>query len=445
MKTALALVAAVALAACSSPPAPVIDSFTADTNPLQAGATGTLRWTVRNADTLSIDQGVGTVTGKTSVTIKPTTTASYTLTAASKDQSNGVKRSVTVTIVKNPAIAYFTAVPSQVLANTPVTYSWSVNNATAVLFDNLPVTGNSVVQNATATATHTLAVTGLAGTTAPPPAQAVVRVVSPPTISSFSASPTSILQGSTALLSWTGNGLGYSLNDGAVDTNVGAQTHAKVSPAATTTYTLTARGPAGASVTRTQMVTVTPAGGTRTLSYADPVSLPAGAALALRQDASSTPGKVVLNVVTTQAVQANALAFSLALDGSKVALDALSGSDLSPGFTVNSAALNPGTAPSAAKASLRTGGPLANVLTLGIAQKPAGSGAAPGDASIASGTILCTVRLVPAANAGPGLVFPLTADAANPDPSDAYKPYQALLRGTATSSNKIAVGMLTMN
>jgi hypothetical protein len=318
MKTAFALAAAVALVAChSSSPAsaPVIDTFTADVNPLPAGATETLRWTVRNATTLSINQGVGDVTGKTSVTVNPVGFTSYTLTAANKDNPTGVTKTVTVTIGEAATIVYFTAVPSQVITGAPVTYSWSVNNAATVLLDNTPVTGNSVVRNATVTATHTLAVTGVPGSGAPPPAQAVVRVVSPPSISSFSASPSTIVQGSTSVLSWTSTGLGYSVNDGVRDTNVGAQTHATVSPAATTTYTLTARGPAGTSATQTQTVTVTPAGGTRTLSYTDPATIPAGALLALQKDASSTPGKVVLNLVTTQAVQANALAFGLALDG----------------------------------------------------------------------------------------------------------------------------------
>ena len=444
MKPALSLAAAVALAAChSSRPAPVIDSFTADTNPLPSGATETLRWTVRNADTLTLTPG-GDVTGKTSATSTPTTDVTYTLTAVNKDHPDGVKQTVKVTVAAAPAIVYFTAVPSQVLAGAPVKYSWSVTDAATVLLDNTPVTGTSVVRNATVTATHTLAVTGLAGATPPPPARAVVRVVSAPAISAFTATPSSIPQGSTAVLSWTADGLGYSLDDGAHATDVGAQTHATVSPSATTTYTLTARGPAGTSVARTQLVTVIPAGGTRTLSYADPGAVP-GAMLALQQDASTTPGRLVLNVVTTQALQANALAFGLALDGRKVALDALSGSDVSPGFSVNTAALDPGTSPFAAKASLRTDGPLANVLTFGIARKPAGSGMLTGDAPLSPGTVVCTIRLVPAASAAPGPVFPLSADAANPDPSDAYKPYKLLLRGTAASSTKLAVGTLTMN
>lgn len=437
--------AALAVTACpSKKAAPIIDAFTADTNPLPKGSTETLRWTVRNADKLTIDSGVGDVTGKTSTTVaqlSPSTT--YTLTATNADHPAGVTKTVTVKIVVNPAVVYFTATPSQVLAGMPVTYSWKVQNAVTVTLDGAGVTGNALVANATATATHLLAVTGAAGSTAPRPARTVVRIVAPPAISSFTATPASIAQGATTRLSWAGNGLGYSLDNGVGD--VGALTYAVVRPTTTTTYTLTARGPAGSSVTATQQVTVTPTPGTRTLSYADPAGLPAGASLALVKNAASTPTLLKLDVVTTQAVSANALAFGLALDGSKVALDAAAAGDTAPGFTVNASALNPGSTPAAAAASLRTAGPLANVLTFGIAQKPSGGGAVPGDTSIPSGSVLCTLRLMPVATAAPGPVFPFTADGANPDPSDPYKPYQVRLRGNSSSSTLIALGTLTLN
>ena len=59
----------------------VILSFTADTNVVIAGESVDLSWLTAGATRLSIDQGVGVVTGQNSVTVTPTQTTTYTLTA----------------------------------------------------------------------------------------------------------------------------------------------------------------------------------------------------------------------------------------------------------------------------------------------------------------------------------------------------------------------------
>ncbi|MEI6223853.1 MAG: hypothetical protein WCS72_03810 [Deltaproteobacteria bacterium] len=61
-------------------PVPVIASFTATPTTIARGASSTLAWSVTGATTLSIDNGIGTVTG-TSVVVTPTATTTYTLTA----------------------------------------------------------------------------------------------------------------------------------------------------------------------------------------------------------------------------------------------------------------------------------------------------------------------------------------------------------------------------
>ena len=345
-------------------------------------------------------------------------------------------------------ILSFSANPGQVTSGGQVTLAWSVKNAATVLIDGQAVTGTSKVVTPTKTTTYTLSVTGQGGTAAPAPVTATARVAALPTISAFSANPSTITQGQSTTLSWTASAdaLAFSLDNGVGPQ--GLRTSATVRPSATATYTLTATG-AGGSATRTAIVTVNPAAGTRALVYTDPATIPAGALLKLVKDSTSTSTKLVLKLVTTQATSASALAFAVALDGTKVALDAAAAGDVSPGFVVNTAALDPGT-PAAAKASLRTDGALANVLTFGISRKPAGGGALPGDAALASGTEVARFRLVIASGAGPGAVFPLAVDANHPDPSDAYKPYKALLRaGTAQSSSlpasTVALGTLALN
>ena len=78
------LAAALLMASCSSNsggggPAPVIASFTADAAIVAPGNSTTLRWSVTNATSLSIDHGVGPVSGA-SVVVTPVDTTTYTLT-----------------------------------------------------------------------------------------------------------------------------------------------------------------------------------------------------------------------------------------------------------------------------------------------------------------------------------------------------------------------------
>lgn len=79
------------------PTAPVINSFAANPQNITAGQSSTLSWNVSNATQLSINQGVGVVTG-TSKVVSPTATTTYTLTA-----TNGVgTTTATVTVGVSP-------------------------------------------------------------------------------------------------------------------------------------------------------------------------------------------------------------------------------------------------------------------------------------------------------------------------------------------------------
>src|SRR5207253_370348 len=60
--------------------APVITSFTSDAATVAPGQSTTLRWSVTNAISVSIDHGVGLVSG-TSMVVTPVDTTTYTLTA----------------------------------------------------------------------------------------------------------------------------------------------------------------------------------------------------------------------------------------------------------------------------------------------------------------------------------------------------------------------------
>ncbi|GAM99122.1 odd Oz/ten-m homolog 4 [alpha proteobacterium U9-1i] len=86
----------------------------------------------------------------------------------------------------------------------------------------------------------------------------VVRVSGAPSITSFSASPTTILQGASSTLTWaTTNATSASIDNGVGGVSPASGGSISVSPASTTTYTLTATGPAGQS-TAQATITVTP-------------------------------------------------------------------------------------------------------------------------------------------------------------------------------------------
>jgi sugar lactone lactonase YvrE len=74
---------------------PVISAFTATPATLSPGQSCTLAWTVANATSLSINQGLGAVTG-TSISVNPLVSTIYTLTAANANGSVNLSTTVTV-------------------------------------------------------------------------------------------------------------------------------------------------------------------------------------------------------------------------------------------------------------------------------------------------------------------------------------------------------------
>ncbi len=63
------------------PPPPVIESFTASASTIVSGATSVLSWTTVGADTVRIDQEIGSMRG-TVLQVQPTSSTTYTLTVA---------------------------------------------------------------------------------------------------------------------------------------------------------------------------------------------------------------------------------------------------------------------------------------------------------------------------------------------------------------------------
>jgi hypothetical protein len=86
------------IAGCSgTPPAvPIINSFSASPTTITAGESSTLSWSVTDAASVTIDNGVGTVALSGNTTVSPITTTTYTLTAT--NTAGSVTSTVTVTV-----------------------------------------------------------------------------------------------------------------------------------------------------------------------------------------------------------------------------------------------------------------------------------------------------------------------------------------------------------
>ena len=151
-----------------TPPAvPIINSFSADPSSITAGESSTLSWSVTDATSVTIDNGVGTVALSGTTTVSPITTIIYTLTAT--NSAGSVTASVTVTVGATPitpVINSFLANPSTITVGESSTLSWSVTDAASVTIDNaigsVALTGATAV-NPTTTTTYILTATNVAG------------------------------------------------------------------------------------------------------------------------------------------------------------------------------------------------------------------------------------------------------------------------------------------
>jgi len=234
-------------------PKPTISSFTAAPATIAAGQSTTLAWSVAGADSLSISPGIGAVTG-TSVTVSPSVTTTYTLTAKNLNGSVTKKTAVTVTVAP-PTIASFTATPDAIVAGQASTLAWSVAGADSLSIspDVGAVTGTSVSVSPAASTTYTLAATNAGGTVTQTVSLAVAAPTPPPVIHAFTASSSSVTQGQSLTLNWSvtdADSLSLSPAIGAV-----SGSSITVAPGVDTTYVLTASNNGG-TVTSSVSVTV---------------------------------------------------------------------------------------------------------------------------------------------------------------------------------------------
>jgi hypothetical protein len=233
--------------------APHITAFTVSPDLIPAGSSATLTASF-SGGTGVIDHAIGTATSGVGIVVSPTTTTAYLLTVTNA-AGDAVTATATVTVQSPPTISAFTATPATITQGGSATLAWTVSGATSLSLDNgigSVVGASSRLVTPVGTTSYTLTATNAYGTSI---RSTSVTVVPPPSISSFTATPTIVASGGTTQLSATfsgGNGL---VTPGNLPITTGtAITSAPIS--SNTTFTLTVTNAAGTQVTRTAAVTV---------------------------------------------------------------------------------------------------------------------------------------------------------------------------------------------
>ena len=180
---------------------PEILTFTADPETIETGQNTELSWEVENADSISIDNGIGTVDATGSTTVSPTESLTYTLTANGDGKEVSASVSVTVNI---PAPTVSISVSPKSIANgKSATLSWSSENASSCNISpdigDVALNGSLEVSPQTST-TYIISAQGL--NTDIVTASADLTVSGPPELS-VSSELISISKGESAQLSWT--------------------------------------------------------------------------------------------------------------------------------------------------------------------------------------------------------------------------------------------------
>jgi len=230
---------------------PQILRFEANPLSIAPGGQSTLSWTTSGATQVSISPNVGNVTANGSTTVQPSATTTYTLTATSAD-GKSVTAPVTITVAPAsiPQILTFVATPQNISPGQSTKLCWQVNGSTNITITNV---GSNLNTNDCATVTPPITTTyTLTATNSAGQIQGNVTVnVGTVQILSFTASPVySIVAAGAVTLSWTtANATSVVLIGGDISpTNLDPNGSFVVHPTSNETYTLTAYGPGGQTV-----------------------------------------------------------------------------------------------------------------------------------------------------------------------------------------------------
>jgi len=223
-----------------------------------AGESAVLRWDSQHATGVSIDQGIGAVTPDGSLSVTPSESTIYTITAYDS-LGHTVSDRVQVVVYQKPTVT-LAIEPATVVSGQACTVSWTSTNAESVSlwYEGhslaVPLSG-SLSGYPEQSGTITITATGPGGTATD---SVSMTVVPAPPEASLTASPGTIYAGQSSLLVWNCTNAGQVSIDNGIG-EVHPSGSLSVSPAQTTTYTITATGPGGrASAAATVTVNAPP-------------------------------------------------------------------------------------------------------------------------------------------------------------------------------------------
>ena len=221
-------------------------TFSAAPQTITLGGSSRLSWNVVDANTIRIDQGIGSVDPNGAFEVSPTETITYTLTA---DGPGGTTtKSVCVSVnIPVPSVSIF-AEPENILMGESSTLTWNSTYADTCVID--PVIGSvgangSVQVSPTDATTYTITATSAGGTAT---AEVFINVVDPDAPPAVTMSPASaaVSQGGSITLDWDSQRAQSAFIDNGVGP-VPVSGSATVSPDQTTIYTITVIGATGSN------------------------------------------------------------------------------------------------------------------------------------------------------------------------------------------------------
>jgi hypothetical protein len=198
---------AITVDAPPQPPAPSV-SFTLSSSSICAGSSATLSWNVTGqVDSVSINQGIGTVAVSGNRTVSPTSTTTYTITASG--EGGTTTRSVTLT-VNQPTSTNITADNSTIIRGQCTILRWNTTgDATSATINqgigSVNINGNRQVCP-TQTTTYTINVTGICTNSS---SSVTVIVYQPPTVNL--TGPVSLNYGQQGILTYESTNADISL------------------------------------------------------------------------------------------------------------------------------------------------------------------------------------------------------------------------------------------
>jgi Big-like domain-containing protein/FG-GAP repeat protein/K319-like protein len=210
-----------------------------------------LFWDTKYADSATIDQGIGSVSLSGSMTIYPTESTTYTLTAIGPGGISSVSAYVQVGL---PPSVILSAEPGTIIMGESSTLTWDTTHADSATIDqgigSVNLSGSMTIYP-TETTYYTLTAIGPGGISS---VSTYVYVQCPQPSATLIAVPVTITEGESSTLTWNTT----NADSVTIEPDVGSVAlngSVSVSPAVTTNYTLTATGPCG-STQRSVTVTV---------------------------------------------------------------------------------------------------------------------------------------------------------------------------------------------